>query len=205
MTRLSLILIGLTLLAGPALAGVAEGIAAAEKREFAAARQAFEAAAAENDPQAFYHLGVLYHEGLGVEKDLAKAFKHYHRAANAGLPEAEFALGVFYHRGYADVQKDTTKAVSLYESAAHKGSIAARYNLGMMYSTGEAVPLAYGANPDFVQAFKWFDIVNRSMETPADKARIKEVLAELESHMTPGQLERARAAAEEWWRKHGGK
>ena len=44
-----------------------------------------ESLAEENDPFAKYYLGVCYEKGLGVEKDIKKAFEMYDEAEKQGL------------------------------------------------------------------------------------------------------------------------
>lgn len=64
---------------------------------------------------------VLFHEGLGVQKDLEKSFYWTKRAAKHGDRDARNNLAdLFYEKG-AVVEKDIEKATELYKKAALNG------------------------------------------------------------------------------------
>lgn len=42
---------------------------------------------------AFFRLGKMHHDGLGVPTDRTKAFEHYLEAAKRGVPEAQYNVG----------------------------------------------------------------------------------------------------------------
>ncbi|MGB0748243.1 MAG: tetratricopeptide repeat protein [Magnetospiraceae bacterium] len=180
------------------MATTAEGLAALEQGNFEAARKAFFDPAEAGDAVAQYHMGALYQSGLGGEKSESKALRYIRSAAEKGLMEAEFTMGVFYHRGKAWLDKNPDLAVAWYTKAAEQGSPAAQFNLGMMFATGEGVPLSYGSNPDYIKARKWFLITLASMEMAEDKEKVQTILADMEQHMTPGQIERADSFAQDW-------
>lgn len=57
-------------------------------------------AAKNNDKNALFELGALYHDGQNGEgKDLAKAREYFEKAAQLGEVRAEFNLGVMYYTG----------------------------------------------------------------------------------------------------------
>ncbi|CCQ75081.1 tetratricopeptide repeat protein [Magnetospira sp. QH-2] len=192
-------------LTAPAQAGVEEGLAALEKGDMETAVKEFRAAAAHGDAEAAYHMGALHEQGNGVKRSETEALKYYRQSAAAGDPNGQFGLGRFYHLGKGWLQKNPDEAVSLYTQAAEKGSIAAQYNLGMMFATGEGVAVAYGSNPDYVKAYKWFNIVQRGVETDEDRAKIQESIDDVKKHMTAGQLERAEKMVNDWWAEFGKK
>jgi len=49
--------------------------------------------------KATLHLGWMYHEGDGVERDLVLAAKYFHRASEEGNPSALLALASIYEKG----------------------------------------------------------------------------------------------------------
>lgn len=57
------------------------------------ARPLFEKAAAAGVREAFFRLGKIHHDGLGVPVDRAKAFQYYLEAAQRGVPEAQYNVG----------------------------------------------------------------------------------------------------------------
>ncbi|GAA7791982.1 hypothetical protein NP0149_03910 [Helicobacter pylori] len=67
------------------------------------------------------NLGVLYHNGEGVEKNLTKAAQFYSKACE--LKEGVWcgALGGLYYNGDG-VKQDSKKAVALFEKACKLGA-----------------------------------------------------------------------------------
>ena len=97
-------------------------------------------------PQAHVDLGILYWNGDGVTKDLAKAAEIFRR----GMPHASsvYHLALCYQQG-AGVEKDLVETVRLYKIAADQGDGYALTNLGRMYSHAEG-----GLERDDEQAVK---------------------------------------------------
>lgn len=71
-------------------------------------------------PLAECQIGYFYLEGLGVQKDLEKAFYWTERASNHGDRDAQYNLGCFYEDGIG-VGRDLEKAKIWYKSAAQQG------------------------------------------------------------------------------------
>ncbi len=95
----------------------------------------FREAADNKVANASYNLGVLYHQGLGVEKDLDRALYWYREAAKLGHPEAQYNLGISYIEGIGS-EYDAALAAAFFESAANQGVAEAAYNLGLIYENG---------------------------------------------------------------------
>lgn len=68
-------------------------------------------------PLAECQVGYFYFDGLGVEKDLSKAFYWTERSANHGDRDGQFNLAWFYESGYG-VSVDMEKAKFWYKQAA---------------------------------------------------------------------------------------
>ncbi len=83
-------------------------------------------------PQAQHVLGMLYQNGLGVEKDIKVAIYWLEKAAAQGLKEAENYLGHLYLDGKV-VEKDVDKAEKWLLAAARHGELEAQVHLGLMY------------------------------------------------------------------------
>ncbi|MFP6688182.1 MAG: hypothetical protein VCD31_02525, partial [Alphaproteobacteria bacterium] len=67
--------------AGSAWADYDEGMAAAQRGDFATALQEFRPLAEQGDADAQTLIGMMYNEGLGVPKNDAEAVKWFHKAA----------------------------------------------------------------------------------------------------------------------------
>lgn len=82
-----------------------------------------------------YNLGVLYHQGLGVEKNMDTAIGWYKAAAGQGHPEAAYNLGIAYIEGVG-MQYSPQQAARYFERAAESGIPEAAYNLGLIHENG---------------------------------------------------------------------
>jgi TPR repeat protein len=95
------------------------------------------------------NLGVMYHNGEGVERDYNKAIYWYQRAAEHGHKVAQCNLGVIY-RNTPAIEKDYKKAFFWFSESAKQGYRDAQLNLGVMYKYGEYV------EQDYKKATHWF-------------------------------------------------
>jgi uncharacterized protein len=115
-----------------------DGVAAYQRRDFAAALGFFWPLADQGDADAWTNLGVMYEKGQGVARDYRKAVRLYRLAAQQGRPNAQFNLGVMYYEGHG-VAQDYGGAVRWFWLAAEQGNAAAQSNLGFMYEKGQGV------------------------------------------------------------------
>jgi len=204
--RIAATILGVSLLlANCANATMQEGLAALEKRDFETARTYLEKPAEDGDALAQFHMGAMYQAGLGGERSEQKALRYYQASAEKGNRDAEFAMGYFYQKGKGWLEQNPDNAVAWYNKSAQQGSIAAQYNLAMMYATGEAVPVAYGSNPDFIKSRGWFLIVKDHVDTDEDRAKVATQIKDLESHMTPRQLEKSKEFHNDWMAQYAKK
>jgi Leucine-rich repeat (LRR) protein len=95
-------------------------------------------AAAQGDARGQCNLGVCYENGLGVEKDEARAAELYAKAAERGYATGQCGLGVCYYYGRG-VERDEARAAELYAKAAEQGHARAQCNLGVCYKHGTGV------------------------------------------------------------------
>lgn len=67
---------------------------------------------AENDDHqdAQFNLAVMYHRGMGTEKNIHEAIRWYEAAANHKDNQAMYNLGLIYHHGDTDLPKDNEKS-----------------------------------------------------------------------------------------------
>lgn len=84
--------------------------------------------AEQNDSEAQYNIGWMFHNGYGLTIDDASAFFWWIKSAAAGNTDAEYALGDLYLQGQG-VEQDLSIALGWYVSAALKGHQAARETL----------------------------------------------------------------------------
>lgn len=84
----------------------------------------FERAATYNDANAKLNLAWVYSEGIGVSRDLAKAYALVEQAANQGLPEAQYTAGLMLVEGNG-VSKNWDAGVAWIRKARDAGHIEA--------------------------------------------------------------------------------
>ena len=127
------------------LGGMIESIAARteDKVQLAEARDWFEKAAAQNQPEALLSLARFYDGGVGgLEVSLQKGFDFCFRAAKAGSVVAMNEMGVRYQKG-AGVRQDSVAAIGWFTLGAQHGLPAALVNLGNCYEVGNGVRQDY--------------------------------------------------------------
>ena len=113
----------------------ADGIAAFNARDYAAAAHIWEPLARDGDPNSQTRMGYLSEHGLGVAQDSAKAAEWYRLAAEQDDPAGAFNLGVLYRKGQG-VPHDDLAARRWYERAARNGHPIAPRVLALMNEAG---------------------------------------------------------------------
>ena len=108
------------LLAPPAHADVAAGLAAMENGDYAAAYRELFPLADGDDTEAQRLIGVIYRDGLGVAANYDQAIKWFSIAGAFGSPAAQLNLGNMYDSPRGVVQ-DHREAVLWYRRAAEQG------------------------------------------------------------------------------------
>ena len=155
-------------------------------------------AAAQGLPMAQNALGSLYESGDGVPKDYKKAVDLYQKAADQGDASALANLGYMYDLGLG-VEEDNNKAVELYKKAANQGNLQAMLNLGVMYMQGD------GVKSDYIEGFKWLDLVRFYTTVSKDmklKWRARDALGQVKVKMTKEQIKEGRTRVKEWSKNH---
>jgi TPR repeat protein len=97
---------------------------------YAKARYWLQLAAAQGSEDAEARLGLIYHEGLGVERDPKRAAHYWLRAARSGHPGAQFHIGVAYDIGKG-VEADRVESAYWLSLAAPKDELAEIYLEGV--------------------------------------------------------------------------
>ena len=146
------------------LGGSIESLAAhtEDKAQIAEARDWYEKAAAQNQPEAFLSLARFYDGGLGgLEVSPQKGFDFCFRAAKAGSVVAMNEMGVRYQKG-AGVRQDNVAAIGWFTLGAQHGLPAALVNLGNCYEVGN------GVRQDYDQAGRNYSAAARQNFGPAE-------------------------------------
>ncbi|CCK80558.1 tetratricopeptide repeat protein [Desulfobacula toluolica] len=89
--------------------------------------------------KAQYELGILYAQGLGVEKSEEIACSYFKSAAIDGVSKAQYTLGANYIEGKG-VEKDAEKGAFWIKKAAEGGHALSQFVLGKLYFKGIGVP-----------------------------------------------------------------
>ena len=189
------ILIGL---AAPAWAGIAEGVTAYNRGDYATALREFRPLANQGTAVAQTFLGFMYAKGQGVPQDDAEAAKWFRKTAEQGDAVAQYLLGFLYAEG-PGVPQDFAEAAKWLRKAAMQGYAFAQGDLGFMYEKGRGVP------QDYVQAHMWYNLAASRLPpgTKRDLAvKNRDILA---AKMTPAQIAEAQRLAREWKPKKEGK
>lgn len=87
-----------------------DGFLAAEGGDFNSAVQQWGPLAEQGHAIAQFNLALLYHSGLGVDLDEAKAVSWYKKSASNGYYKAQEYLAVGYREGWFGLPKDSKKA-----------------------------------------------------------------------------------------------
>lgn len=90
------------------------------------------------DVTAQFYLGLLFHQGKRVERDIQRAIFFYTMAANAGNNKAQYNLGLIYMNGDG-VEEDIAKAIDLFRRSAEQGNPKAQYRLARFYLAGQGI------------------------------------------------------------------
>ena len=97
------------------------------------------------------NLGLMYHEGIGVKKNIDKAHDLYKSASDQGEKYGQYNLSRIYTFGEGRYPQDIKKAVKLLELSASQGLDMAEYNLGWIYYYGQGK-----INKNIKKASIWF-------------------------------------------------
>jgi uncharacterized protein len=228
--RKALILAGALALApfGAAMAGPLEdGVAAAERGDYATALHLIRPLAKRGDVAAQFALGGMFDTGKGVSQDYGQAAFWYRKAADQGAPLAQLSLGMMFDTGEG-IPQDYGQAAVWLRKAADQGNSDAQHALGVLYDNGQGVPkdseqaalwhrkaaeqgdveaqhalgsdyaLGDGVPKDYVQAHMWFNLA----ASRASDAEVRKEMAKFRdivaAKMTPAQIAEAQRLASEW-------
>ena len=104
----------------PAQADFQAGVDAYKREDYATALREWRPLAEQGHATVQYNLGLLYQNGLGVDRDYAQARQWYEKAAAQGDAGAQTNLGWLYEIGQG-VPQDYVQAHKWYNLAAANG------------------------------------------------------------------------------------
>ena len=88
--------------------------------------------------KAMRNIGMCFEKGMGVPKDMCKAYEWYLKVANSGDAGGMQCVGLCYWDGKG-VAQDKAKAYEWYLKAAKK-NVEAMNSVGQCYQRGEGTP-----------------------------------------------------------------
>ena len=115
-----------------------DGLAAFNTGNFSQAFTLWKPLAEAGDAKARYNLGLMFQQGLGVEKDPQQARLLFAAAAKQGDADAQYQLGLIYYQGEG-VFRSNKEALHWWSQAAAQHHPRAQYNLGAFYAYGIGV------------------------------------------------------------------
>ena len=120
---------------------------------FVAMRQLAE----QGNPEAQYHIGMMYNNGMGVAKNPQDAMKWFEQSAQAGDALAAYKLGCYYAGQFDVVKMDFEKALRYKMVAAKAGYALAQLDVAQLLWEKDN-----GQNPQNLhEAINWLDAAAR--------------------------------------------
>jgi TPR repeat protein len=138
------------------------------------------------------NLGVMYENGLGVEKNADEAFKYLSIAAVGGEPHAQTQLGLMFRNGAEGGEPNHKLAAVWWRRAADQGFPTAQALLGFAYSFGE------GVAQDYVAAHMWMNLAADSLPPGQQRDTAIQMSERIAKSMTPQQIAEAQKLARKW-------
>jgi TPR repeat protein len=128
MKRLLLALAAVICWSSPLWADLGTGADAYERGDYATALAEWKPLAEDGNALAQFNLALLYHYGLGVERDMELALEWYEKAAQQNQPDAQVAIGDLFKDGLWGAH-DLEEAAAWYGLAAKQGHAEAKKKL----------------------------------------------------------------------------
>jgi uncharacterized protein len=92
------------------------------------------ALANKGDAEAQYHVGMMYNNGIGTERDLKQAFEWFQKAAASNDPLGAYKLGCYYDgQGAGVVESNSDEALKYKLVAAKAGYALAQHDVALLY------------------------------------------------------------------------
>jgi TPR repeat protein len=174
------------------------GIIDFDQGRFAKALNIWLPEAKAGDPGAQVLVGEMYRRGLGVPKDLARAYDWHKKSADQGHVDGWYHIAQFYLHGQGGVEKDPVRALEIYQKAADHLHWRAQYVISHAYLSGEIF------EKDMIKALQWLEISIASSNGEFGKRKVYYRRRGLAKHMTEAEIEMAKKLAADWLKANGG-
>ena len=115
---------------------------ALEMEDYARALYYLSFEAVQGNAIAQYNLGLMYKDGVGVDKDINEALGWFILGSENGHMLSKYALGLLYYHGKG-TSINFNKAMNLFLDASFMGHPASQINVGNMYYFGQGVSKNY--------------------------------------------------------------
>lgn len=113
-----------------------KGVSYYSSGDYSNAIDCFRKGCGQNFAPSQWFLGIMYHNGFGVDKNFVEATKWYRKAAEQGLAMAQWHLGTMYEHGRG-VSQSNAEAIKWYRKAAEQGNDNALERLRALQSQSE--------------------------------------------------------------------
>lgn len=140
----------------------------------------FQVLADGGNPVAQAHIGIMYRQGLGIDRNLREAERWLKMASDNGNALAQHELGWMYARAEITDKRDFESAVKYWKEAAEGGRSSAQLDLAVMYWRGE------GAPKDLVMAYTWLKLAAQNKDLTH---MVETNMIGLSEQMSPEQIE----------------
>ena len=144
------------------------------------------------DPEVQILVGEMYRRGLGVPKDLVRAYNWHKKSADQGHVDGLYHMAQYHLHGQGGVEKDPIRALEIYRKAADQGHWRAQYVISHSFLAGEYV------QQDNVKALKWLEISILSSNGEFGKRKTYYRRRAFAKIMTEEEIELGKKLAADW-------
>lgn len=183
-----------------------------------------EVIALSGNPEAQYHLGMFYNNGIGTSKNIEKAFEMFQKSSTGGDPLGSYKLGCYYSgQGEGVVEKDQNKAFKYKLIAAEAGYVRAQQDVAVKYfndndiqkailwwekAANQGYPSAFYSlfavyhdekynSKDWAKAYQYLKIIERNVGEDK-KQEVDAKIKEIKTTLSQEQLAQAQSFVENY-------
>eukprot|EP01080_Neovahlkampfia_damariscottae_P004823 gene4823-8409_t len=86
--------------------------------------------------ECLYNLGLIYKNGIGVEKDVIKAFNYFQKSSSHGNSKSMILLGQLFKNGSSFIEKNFKKSMNYFEKSIEFKNWEGYFEIGNLYFDG---------------------------------------------------------------------